>query len=354
MKTGAYGSESRTGTSPGRLLELDALRGIGAIAVVLFHYTMRFPQLFPQADPVPMHFWQGEYRVLLFFAISGFAIFFSMSRIGSVADFVVNRFARLFPAYWVAIILTLSFEYGGGVDTLIVPVHSALANFTMLQGFLYLPAVDGAYWTLTIELGFYACMTGLWLMLGREFRRLEPMLLLWLALKWLMLVWPAMPSRLTILLVLEFAPFFIIGIIFHRIWSGQRRWRAQLPYLAAALLTLAATESRELFLAGCVLVAIFALILNGVLRFLCVRPVLWFGSISYPLYLVHENVGFVIMLKAHQVGLNHWVGFATALAIVVALAWLLHVYVERPVGDRLSCRWKNRQRLRAVSTPQSG
>ncbi|MEO8723802.1 MAG: acyltransferase, partial [Sphingobium sp.] len=39
-----------------RLVELDALRGIGAIAVVLYHFTTRFPVVFPQADHVPIIF----------------------------------------------------------------------------------------------------------------------------------------------------------------------------------------------------------------------------------------------------------------------------------------------------------
>ena len=58
----------------GRLTELDALRGIGALCVLIFHYSTRFHELFPQAAHVPFSFPGGNYRVLLFFTISGFAI----------------------------------------------------------------------------------------------------------------------------------------------------------------------------------------------------------------------------------------------------------------------------------------
>ena len=64
----------------GRLTELDALRGIGALCVLIFHYSTRFHELFPQAAHVPFSFPGGNYRVLLFFTISGFAIFFNASR----------------------------------------------------------------------------------------------------------------------------------------------------------------------------------------------------------------------------------------------------------------------------------
>ena len=63
-----------------RLTELDALRGIGALCVLIFHYSTRFHELFPQAAHVPFSFPGSNYRVLLFFTISGFAIFFNASR----------------------------------------------------------------------------------------------------------------------------------------------------------------------------------------------------------------------------------------------------------------------------------
>tara|TARA_B110001454_G_scaffold213634_1_gene232144 strand:- start:2151 stop:3206 length:1056 start_codon:yes stop_codon:yes gene_type:complete len=341
--------------SKGRLIELDALRGIGAITVVLFHLTTRFPQVFPGVDHVPFSFWAGEYRVLLFFAISGFAIFFTLERIGTVADFAVNRFSRLFPAYWATLPIVLAFVWLGDVERLQISPMAALANVTMLQGFLYLPAIDGAYWTLTVELGFYASMTGLWLLLGRKFDNLEPMLLPWLALKGLMFVWEGMPSRVAMLLVLQFVPYFIIGILFYRIWSGQRRWYVQLPYFAAALLTLLLTDQRDMFLAGCALVITFAATLGGGLRFLNVRPILWFGAISYPLYLVHENIGFVILLKAQAAGLDHWSALVLALGVIVPIAAALHYRVELPASRWISVRWKayrsgrNGQRAEALS-----
>lgn len=340
MRDEADRGDSPVAPGKGRLIELDALRGIGAITVVLFHLTTRFPQIFPRADHVPLSFWAGEYRVLLFFALSGFAIFFTLDRVGGVTDFAVNRFSRLFPAYWATLPIVLAFVWLGDVARLQIAPFAALANITMMQGFLYLPAIDGAYWTLTVELGFYASMIGLWLMLGRKFDRLEPMLLVWLGLKVLMYIWPGMPSRLAMLLVLQFVPFFIIGMLFYRIWSGQRRWRWQLPYFAAVLATLLWTEERDLFFAGCALVLTFAATLAGALRCLTVRPILWFGAISYPLYLVHENIGFVILLKAQAAGLDHWSALALALGVIVPLAAMLHFGVEMPASRWISAKWK--------------
>ena len=106
--------------SKSRLVEVDALRGLAALAVVLFHYTTRFTELFAPNPPPTFSFPDGHYGVNLFFIISGFVIFMTLEKTSRPMDFVVSRFSRLFPAYWVAIILTLSITHLLGL-----PVHQS-------------------------------------------------------------------------------------------------------------------------------------------------------------------------------------------------------------------------------------
>jgi peptidoglycan/LPS O-acetylase OafA/YrhL len=324
-----------------RLQELDALRGIGALAVMLFHYTTRFHEEFQKAAHVPLHFIGGNYRVLMFFAISGFAIFFSMERLTRAQDFAVNRFARLFPAYWAAMLLTLAAEYLGGVSALQIPPGAVLLNVTMLQGFFFAPDVDGAYWTLAVELGFYASMLMVWK--AGLIRRVELALVPWLLMSCLMAMWSDMPERVVMLLVLRYIPFFAIGMLAYRVWTGQRRWRDQLPYAALALVSVAIYDSWDLLVVAIVLFALFAAMLRGWLRFLCIRPLLWVGGISYSLYLVHEHVGFVIMLTSDRLGLSPWIGFTLAIAVAFALGTLVNRYVERPAATAILAWYKRRQ-----------
>ena len=89
-----------------RLVEIDALRGVAALAVVLFHYTTRFTELFKPGTLPTISFPGGHYGVNLFFIISGFVIFMTLEKTARPLDFVVSRFSRLFPAYWAAIFLT--------------------------------------------------------------------------------------------------------------------------------------------------------------------------------------------------------------------------------------------------------
>ncbi|MCP1469102.1 peptidoglycan/LPS O-acetylase OafA/YrhL [Sphingobium sp. OAS761] len=324
-----------------RLTELDALRGIGALCVLVFHYSTRFHELFPQASHVPFSFPGGNYRVLLFFTISGFAIFFTLDRIGSVADFIVNRFARLYPAYLVAMLVTLSIEYIAQATQLLVGPFAILANLTMLQGFAFLPEVDGAYWTLTVEIAFYVCMITLWRFAG--LKRLEPWLAGWLAVRWLYWVWPDMPERVIMLLVLRYVPFFILGMLSYRVWRGLRSWRQQAPYALLALMSVATMETWDVLLVACVLLASFAALIAGRMRFLAWRPLVWLGGISYSFYLIHQHVGFVIMLEAARAGYSPWVGFFSAFLTALLLGTLINRVVERPAGEAILAWWKRRR-----------
>lgn len=335
----------------GRLTELDALRGIGALCVLIFHYSTRFHELFPQAQHVPFSFPGGNYRVLLFFTISGFAIFFTLDRIGTVADFVVNRFARLYPAYIVAMLTTLSIEYLAQATALLIGPMAIMANFTMLQGFAFIPEVDGAYWTLTVEIAFYFCMIALWRFGG--VRRLEPMLLLWLGLRTLYQLWPDMPERIVMLLVLRYVPFFIIGMLSYRVWRGQRTWLQQAPYALAALASVAVGETWDVTLAGIILLLGFAVLIRGNMRFIALRPIVWLGGISYSFYLIHQHVGFVVMLKMTEAGYSPWLGFAAAFLVALALGTIINRLVERPAGDAILAWWNRRREPSARIAPLS-
>lgn len=330
----------------GRLTELDALRGIGALCVLVFHYSTRFHELFPQAAHVPFSFPGGNYRVLLFFTISGFAIFFTLDRIATVADFVINRFARLYPAYIVAMLMTLGIEYLAQATQLLVGPFAILANLTMLQGFAFIPEVDGAYWTLTVEIAFYICMIAIWKFAG--LRRLEPVLAGWLMIRWLYWAWPDMPERIIMLLVLRYTPFFVLGMLAYRVWRGQRSLRQQAPYAALALASVATMETWDVTIVACALLAAFVALIHGHLRFIAIRPLVWLGGISYSFYLIHQHVGFVVMLECARAGYSPWIGFAAAFLVALTLGTAINRVVEQPAGEAILAWWKKRREGRRL------
>lgn len=140
-----------------RLWVLDGLRGLAALAVVAYHYLNRGPNLYHELGPSHAWIMWGQYGVQLFFIISGFVIFDS-ARESTTWRFSANRVIRLYPAYWLAVILTFTVVTSFGLPGRETTLPVALFNLTMLPGFFGIPYVDGAYWTLAVELTFYVAI----------------------------------------------------------------------------------------------------------------------------------------------------------------------------------------------------
>jgi peptidoglycan/LPS O-acetylase OafA/YrhL len=147
----------------GRWLYVDSIRGLAALAVVYFHiaeiaYKNNFTTnaveyyLFKVFSE---YFDLGKIAVVMFFAVSGFVIPFSLLKSSNapLRGFAISRFFRLYPAYWVSMVLALAIIplVRGDVFTL----TQILANVTMLQQFLGQQNILGVYWTLQIEIVFY-------------------------------------------------------------------------------------------------------------------------------------------------------------------------------------------------------
>jgi peptidoglycan/LPS O-acetylase OafA/YrhL len=342
-----------------RLAAIDSLRGVAALAVVLFHYTARFGVEHPGFDSPAFTVPWGHHGVDLFFGISGFVIFMTLQRTTRPLDFVVSRFSRLFPAYWAAIFITLALTH-----LLVYPkavgLGTALANLPMVHGFFGVPHVDGVYWTLEVELYFYAWMLLLFML--RKLDRVALVMALALGLRWVYFLAHTqfgldLPYRISRLLILPYLPWFVIGIAAYTLSQkgarAQGAWRMW-ALLAFALVTITFTEKRVTWWGphpawvACFSFAAIYFAAIGRLRFLELRPLVWLGSISYPLYLLHENIGWGLMLVFYQQGLTPNAAIPLVLATALLLSHLLSRTVERPVMRWLRGRyssWQTRPRL---------
>jgi peptidoglycan/LPS O-acetylase OafA/YrhL len=144
---------------------IDSLRGLAALSVMYYHIGEFFPPdnglekaLFSLiVDKIDL----GKIGVTVFFAISGFVIPFSLFRPSKtpIRDFAISRFFRLYPAYWLSLILSVALSFY--VDHRMLPVHVLIVNVSMLQQFFGIPNAIGVYWTLQIELIFYVVCAAL-------------------------------------------------------------------------------------------------------------------------------------------------------------------------------------------------
>lgn len=353
MTAAATAADAPGGRSPvGRLVEVDALRGVAALAVVLFHYTTRFNELYGSAAAGggSVSFSHGHYGVNLFFIISGFVIFMTLERTRRGMDFVVSRFSRLYPAYWAAVALTFVVTSTFGLPGKEVAPGQALGNLLMVHGFLRIPHVDGVYWTLEVELLFYAGMLAL--MVGEALHRVHWALWALLGLRLLYDVlaraWGIeLPWTLSRLLILQYIPWFALGICVYQSTLGSVRANARQVRVtaAAALVCLALVDHVALALLALVLAAAVWAAASGKLRWLRHPVPAFFGTISYPLYLLHENIGWVAQREVQARGASFDASVVAALALSVTLAAAVTYTIEQP-AMRAIRGWYRRRSLR--------
>lgn len=223
-----------------RYHEIDLLRGVACLMVVASHFLYRGQKAGWIADAPPAAVAAaasyGYLGVHLFFIISGFVIFMSAES-GTVRAFAASRAARLYPAIWVAAPLTALVAATFSSPHFQVSWSTVLVNMTLAPHWFGVEFVDGAYWSLVVELHFYilvalALATG-WL------RRAEWLIAGWLLVAGANLVRPMFP--LEFWLAAKWAPLFCAGACAYLIRSRGSSG-ARLALLAAAyLLAMAAT-----------------------------------------------------------------------------------------------------------------
>ena len=339
-----------------RLGMLDAMRLFAALSVLAFHYTARNSPGWDGAPPASLAGvgqWAsyGRLGVPLFFVISGFVML--MSAWGKdVPSFVASRVGRLFPAYWVAVAFSIVLVLRVWPENPAFLGHpittsGGLLNFTMFQTAFGVPDVDGPYWTLWYEARFYA-LIGVLMVIGITRARVLAFCALWPVIG--AVAAGAQANMLSTVLMPDYAPFFAGGMLLYLLYRDGHdlgTWLLlglqgviALNYTVSVypgLLTLETPYPPSKALIALATAACFGLVALVTLTPLARIDMRWMavaGALTYPLYLVHENLGwYVIHLMRDQVSPWTAVLCATGAALVAAVA--LHHLVEKPLGPRL-------------------
>ncbi|GGP08712.1 hypothetical protein GCM10012278_41530 [Nonomuraea glycinis] len=147
-------------TGQARLAWLDALRGIGALAVVAEHML---PWYMPWARPY--WFSLGVYGIFVFFLVSGYIIPASLERHGDVRAFWVSRVFRLYPLYLAVAATVLALSWWVPVRPAVSRDGAAVAGHaTMLLDVAGVAGVADTMWTLSYEMVFYLLVTALFML----------------------------------------------------------------------------------------------------------------------------------------------------------------------------------------------
>ncbi len=328
-----------------RLLALDGLRGIAALTVVFYHYFHRYNGLYGHEDLYTGWTARGNKGVELFFIISGFVIFWSLKNAKNAIDFVVFRFARLYPMYWAALIATFVTVSYFGLPGRRVSEDHFWGNFWMFHYFMDYKDVDGVYWTLRWELVFYFWMLVIY----------AAGLLNWIEYFLIACITVTLLSSQGVLkfedmtqhfFLLKYISFFAMGICFYKIFSKEYNFLTVFTLFYALAVTPWIFGWINFYIYVGITIIVF-LAIKDKLKILESTVLVFFGSISYALYLMHQNIGYVLIRKGYEYELPPLLSIALTLGIMILAAYMAHRLIEQPFSKGI--RWMYKSIVRAIN-----
>jgi peptidoglycan/LPS O-acetylase OafA/YrhL len=338
-------AEADDRSSESRVPGLDLLRLAAVAAVILYHYGFWGPASDGAAQvALPYLAALAQYGFLgvpVFFTISGFVIAYSAEGRTPIG-FAIARFSRIYPTFVFCMTLTFATTLLLGGTHFAVTFAQWLANLFVAAPALGQSYVDTSYWSLVIEIVFYAWVA-LFMALGLFPRRIDLIILVWLGITF--------ANELTIdapvfekLFIADDSGFFAVGLLLYEHYRGRRDLALfSILALSAGTSVFQAIHKLERLgvhthgsfdervVAAICLVSIAAIFLATRIRKLPLPAglILAAGGITYPLYLLHMQMGYTILTAAGPV---HHAELWTASIIsgAIMLAWATWRFVERP------------------------
>jgi peptidoglycan/LPS O-acetylase OafA/YrhL len=363
---------------------LDAIRFFAALSVMLFHlsfygwasvdsvvgHMFNHATDYPQATPFTSWGWVG---VEIFFVISGFVIANSANNATPIA-FAKSRVLRLYPAVWICAFFTLAAWLAVGTETTRHLDGELLRSLTL---WIFGPWLDGVYWSLAVELVFYAIIFAL--LLSGRFDKLT-----WAA--WALLMasgvflvalmfrpgWFNSPLGWQIVLhadvlQIRYGSFFALGIW---MWLFTMKAIKRTDWIGVALAVvvgvieivqraheMAATEVRQgipisdivpelVWLAA---VAFMFLVARTPERFAPMsragqEAFKHLGQMTYPLYLTHAVGGAFLIRTMVGAGVTPWAALAIAVCAMLTLAYGVARIGEPALRKALRALWERAEK----------
>lgn len=353
---------------------LTGLRGVAAFSVVLAHYTVRWTEefngesIYPYGDIVPS--WLAPslpvmaFGVNLFFLISGFVMVALLRNSTGLFDFTLRRLSRLWPVLILCSALTTLIIMGVGIhhryESLagwaVTPtefISSILfvdpMDFGRITGQTGLDWVDGAYWTLWIDVRFYLLVAAVyWLFSDRRS---------------FAIAWTCVQAASILVLILQFyleTPmswipgallqpsylyWFTLGMAAsYHIQLKETRLALLLGVAGSIGLALESVIAARMFFGGDIApqlaiylslvgLFLFTLVKSPVTPFLTLRSVLLIGYVSFPLYIFHQRAGISAMVFFSDLGVPPLLILPLVTALVLLVAMGLHYFFEKPVRN---------------------
>jgi peptidoglycan/LPS O-acetylase OafA/YrhL len=358
-------------TSTRRLAGIDGLRGFAALWVVFFHVYAFSHVSFAQIPGLDAFLRSGSTGVDLFLVLSGFCLYIPFA--GGRAErfrtmeFLQRRGRRLIPAYYAAMLLPIALivlgapgfvaEHMSGTELAIQILTHVTFTHTLVPSAFF--GLNGSYWSLALEWQLYLAMP-LLIMGVRRFgfpktaaAAILCSLIFRLGLGGLIGYGFVAPDGDFVSTVLPNQVIgrwaeFVLGMIAAELYINGRMtyWMDRLKFWMIVLipLSLVVGLKAEMFGApvaalkhaiyGCVYFLLLSLVLasnNVVNRIFSWAPLVFLGTMSYSLYLIHDPILKVAagLVSSQATPMQSFLVLLGTVPVVFAATGVLFLTVER-------------------------
>ncbi|WP_170245238.1 acyltransferase family protein [Gelidibacter salicanalis] len=319
-----------------RISILDGFRSIAILIVILYHFFSRWTppnsqrSLYPYDDQFN-YFSYGHLGVQFFFIISGFVIFFTLEKTDKFISFWKKRVIRLLPSMVAASILTFLIVYFFDINNLF-PDSRSLTNLVFSLTFINpdlfnvifnsdVSYVNGSYWSLWPEIQFYAFSSLLYFVKKEKF--LWNFLLVSFILFFLNYFIQHTQGTNTFNIdvphnfilwyrqwvtngfnLIQYLHLFCLGILFYELYKNKKREKTsplciQISLLFLILFTIYSGIRLPIRIIYAMMIIAFIMFIYypNNLKFLENSTITSIGKSSYFLYLIHENIGVLLIFS---------------------------------------------------------
>jgi len=318
------------------------LRFTAALMVTLFHLNQAI---------IPVHNWyrntinNGWLGVPVFFVISGYCIIASAHYTKEVRTFLIKRFFRIFPPYWLSLAIVFSSAIFQKLYTGTNSVHNLPNDFFALSAnltlttapFSKIDTINWVYWSLTCEVAFYL-LIGLAMVFNKKY--LTNFLIAISIVSAL-----AAKQDYGLLFFLDHWPAFGLGVSIYYFFKIPN-WRGALNFSLLLILNSFSLYHKHTDRPEYLTVALItSLLVYFSIRFPVKENIFAkLGKHSYSVYLIHVPVGVFIIgvLESEQIKTTPYLNLVYDLcifSIISLLAYGIYALVETPLikyGNKLT------------------
>jgi len=304
----------------------------------------------------------GAYAVFGFYILSGYLMTLIMHKnygytTSGLYKYAKNRVLRIYPIYWVSIafsailILLVGEEFSSNFNESLYIPHNftdTIKNIFLIFPYRESPRLTPPAWALTVEIFYY-------ILIGLGLSKNKLVVVLWVLIS---VIYHIVVMAMNLgweyryfTIPAASLPFATGALIYHYkktllelLHCLHIKINEKLPYIIILgillnwLIGYIFVNSKGIFFySNFILCGFMVVALSGRKSLPCISSKFdkWMGDFSYPIYLIHYQVGLIVVSLLSMVGLNYSAPNLTvmffSIPFILVLSWIIIIAVEKPI-----------------------